>query len=217
MPDYRSLFTRSREASCSRHVITYTTMDHYHFHFNSIEISCNNVRLHIRVLPFQSLITHCWLHYGEATARSCHLPSWLYVRFTLARSLNPLSLNTSTAVAWLPRSRSLLGLFTIHLATVYRRRTLRNATINNHTDRQTHRQTHTHTHTHSGSMFPLTVGPVSAVSCSIEIVKKNHPSSSYSKQGRRYKMEGCKDFPRGAGTCPRIRSLFIHPPFRLLL
>jgi hypothetical protein len=31
----------------------------------------------------------------------------------------------------------LLGLFTIHLATVYKRRTLRNATINNHT--------HTHT------------------------------------------------------------------------
>ena len=152
MPDYRSLFTRSREASCSRHVITYTTMDHYHFHFNSIEISCNNVRLHIRVLPFQSLITHCWLHYGEATARSCHLPSWLYVRFTLARSLNPLSLNTSTAVAWLPRSRSLLGLFTIHLATVYRRRTLRNATINNHTDRQTDRQTHTHTHTHTHTL-----------------------------------------------------------------
>ena len=96
------------------------------------------------------------------------------VRFTLAGSLIPLSLNTSTAVAWLPRARSLLGLFTIHLATLYRRRTLRNATINNHTHRQT--DTHTHTHTHTGSsMFPLTVGPVSAVSCSIEIVKKKSP------------------------------------------
>lgn len=29
-------------------------------------------------------------------------------------------------------------------------------------------------------------------------------------------MEGCKDFPRGAGTCPGVRSLFIHPPFTLI-
>lgn len=56
---------------------------------------------------------------------------------------------------------------------------------------------------------------VSAVGCSIEIVEKNHPSPSDSKQGRQYKMGGCKDFPRGAGTCPGIRSLFILPPFLL--
>lgn len=56
MSDYRSLFTRSREASFLRHLATSTTTNHQHFQFNGIEISSSSV--HVCVLPFPALITH---------------------------------------------------------------------------------------------------------------------------------------------------------------
>lgn len=165
MSDYRSLFTRSREASFPRHLATSTTTDHQHFHYNGIEISSNSV--HVCVLPFPALITHTadYITLKLSVAVSiCLLGSVLFT-LQLAYWFPYLLTQVLQSLAWLSRSRSAPG-------TVYNssRHCIQEADPTQRYNQQPHTLTHTQTACFLHSR--LTVLPVSAVSCSIEIVKK---------------------------------------------